>query len=334
MRILGVLLLILNSVLALRAGAVSCEVASVKDRTGQARLYKIQFPDGRRLSVAGHQHTDRSLMWEMLGLPADKNLFPKVRMAIGTNNTKEALSYFEEDREFLRQAVKNEGARFIGVELADKRVGDWMARLRQFQDRALKYSAHSGDSEISLISKARLAAYGAPLAMPLEEPALFLKAPLFGIEDGEAVKDHGLAENALNIVFAQAENEIGQDKEWLEKLHSLPREMLLDHYPVYDPEVPKEEVIKPLLSKWPGKYRKSIHKVLEVFLYNFDLMYVRDNLSTENILKRNESGIIFIGAAHAKPIMLRLREECLKQQRHSEDLTSAIPAAKTVNTHQ
>lgn len=326
MRLLAVFSLIWNFGFAYQAAAVSCEVASVKDKTGQARLYKIQFPDGRKLSVAGHIHTNRNAMWEMMDLPESKNLFENVRTALSDANSRAALIQFEEDREFLRDAIKNDGAEFVGLELSDGRVGEWWKKNRLFQDRLLRHSARTGESDVELISKARLAAYGAPLAMPLEEPALFLKAPLFGFEDDQLIKDHHQVSLPLTQLVVEARGEI-KEREWRNKLDKLGDELQLEHYPLHDPEAPKAEVIKPWLSQWPGKYRQIIRTVLLAYMYNFDVMYERDSYSAENILKKNKSGIVFAGASHAKTLMLRLREACLKQQLRSEDLTSAIPAS-------
>lgn len=326
MRFLFVSPLILHFLLSFEAKAASCEVASVKDQAGQSRLYKIQFPDGRKLSVAGHIHTNRNAMWEMMELPESKNLFENVRTALSDANSRAALIQFEEDRKFLRDAIKNDGAEFIGLELSDGRVGEWWKKNRLFQDRLLRHSARTGESDVDLISKARLAAYGAPLAMPLEEPALFVKAPLYGFEDDQAIKKHHEVSLPLSQLVAEARGEI-KEREWRDKLDRLGETLQLEHYPLHDPEAPKAEIIKPWLSQWPGKYRQIIRDVLLVYMFNFDVMYDRDVYSAENILKKNKSGIVFAGASHAKTLMLRLREACLKQQLQSEDLTSAIPAS-------
>jgi hypothetical protein len=326
MRLLVFSILFLSHLLTSIAWAVPCEIKQLSDHFGNQRIAKIDFPDGRRITLVGQMHTQRSEMWEMLNLPDNENLFSEVRKRVNSSNSLRALPLFEEERKLLYDAVVKEEAKFIGAELSDEGVAEWLPKVREFQDRMLAHSARTGESDIGLISKARLAAYGPVLAMPLERPALFLKARLIGIEDSRAVKLQNEVYKSVRAAEADLLREIGNNKELIARFVQMDRDMQLEHYSHYDPKIPgiNAIIINPLLSKWPGMYRKTVRKWLEAYVDFFATLFIRDELSTKNILAQNQSGIIFIGGAHVRPIMRRLRNACRENLQSSEDVTASI----------
>lgn len=309
------------------AWAAPCEVKQVNDPSGFPRLATIAFPDGRRVTIVGQVHTDRFEMDDMLKLPDNKNLFSEVRKRVDKPNNRYSLALYEEERKLLYDAIVKEDMKFVGIELTEASPGHWLRGLREFQDRMLAYSARTGESDIELISKARLAVYGPALAMPLEQPALFLKARLIGIEDRDAVAVQAEAFEALKKARADLQDEMGSDKKLIAKLSRLDHEMMLKHYSHYDPNTPgiNATIINPALSQWPKKYRQTLRQWLEAYVDFLATLFERDEHSTKNILAQNDSGIIFIGAAHLRPIMRRLKNTCLKDLPR-EDLTSSISA--------
>jgi hypothetical protein len=331
MRLLVFSILFLSHLLASIAWAAPCEIKQLADRFGNPRIAKIEFPDGRRITIVGQRHTNRDEMWEMLNLPDDKNLFSEVRKRVNLSSTRQALPLYDEGRKLLYDAILKEDAKFVGVELSDKRVAVWLRKVRELQDRMIIHSIRTGESDVELISKARLAAYGPVLAMPLEQPTLFLKARLYGIEAPEAVNPQAKAAEQVIKAAEDLARAFGGNKALADQLSQLEDKMLLDYYSHYDPKIPgiNAIIINPLLSEWPVMYRKVVRKWLEAYVEFFATLFARDELSTKNILAQNQSGIVFIGGAHVRPIMRRLKNACLEDLR-SEDVTASISASSQV----
>ncbi len=295
------------------AFAEPCKIVQTEDPRGNPRIAKIEFPDGRKLTLVGQYHGFREDMLKLAQLPIGVDYLDQVRTLVQKPSTQEALVYFREDRAIVRTAIKD-GVEFVGMEMAPTSVTGWRKATLAVRDRLLRVSAQSGHSDPALISSATLALQGAPNALSIEEPGLFRKVKIIGVEDA----DKGNAELAIlpkyNKSYADFYQVIAGDRAAITALSHMDDEMMFKIYPIYDPAKPHIDfqIVEQHVAKTPAKYRAALRRHLYVQMDWFKTLFARDQQTTLNLLAQKKSGIAFMGGAHIVPIMMRLKQACLQ----------------------
>jgi hypothetical protein len=187
--------------------------------------------------------------------------------------------------------------KFVGVEGTLEAVAlnsDYFKDLRsrfygRIRDRSLPPSPDH-DNAILLSS-------GAPTYLSMKEPGMFRGRELTGFESNVASQPYSkaLAE------FDQARDELKSlavgDKKFLKTISETYGEMMA-LYSVYDPKEHDELIIRSATEELPAKYREAGLKWVRAGLKEMTAMKARDRAVVENMISRNDSGVLFIGLWH------------------------------------
>ena len=300
-------ILILALVAQSANAAKTCEIEQSGTPSGDERIFKIKFKDGRKLTVVGQNHGDRDLMFKLLAVPEGKGYFDRIREVLkGSEGT---IKHYQEDVLLLRAAAR-EGARFVGYETAEDVMPQIERFVSQINTRMNQHSVIHREKDPILVNDATLMIMGAPPAMRLLEPSSLRNVSHVAFEEHSLNQGIDAAYDSFAKVKAELLALTGEEHE--DFAADLLQRVQYQFYDVFDPKDPE---FQPRADRWvddyvPEKYKEVARRLIAVSRPIYILNGRRDAWTARQILDRKTSGIHFIGAVHSHKIMLHLAEAC------------------------
>ena len=290
-----------------------CEIKQQPTLSSPNRVASILFPDGRSFTIVGQLHGHRENQFRLDALNESPALFSQVREILNQPEAQSVLLNDREDVDVLKSSIAK-GSKFIGVEMDEKFVSSWRQAVRDLNDRLLRHSISTGESDSTLISNADLFLMGAPFLVQMTEPALFKSVEIRGLEDTVLMSRDHEALTTLSAAFQELNRAANGNKTDLEEFAKLDFKLEMQTYQLYNPSTAAsiQKSFDQLVAKIAKPYKPFLAAYLNAMISYYKTLSARDSLTAERLLATNMSGIHFIGAIHMYPILNRLHDGCIK----------------------
>lgn len=300
-----------------------CQIQSVDAGSISPRTRMVIFPDGRRITVVGHNHGSRSFpdRFSRINMQSVEQLSNQDyihELNLLKADAASAIRDAREEFEFLNDILNTDHRiQFIGAEATDpivkNNIAGYAVMYERFEStlkrRDIKLDPELNDLVIAIISPSYY--------LQIRHPERLKGIEIAGFESAEATQAFSKALAAVDVTRAHLDKLAKADRHFLSEVGST--SLQLDaFYPKYNPEVDHAKIIKNIeIDKVPAPYREATMAWLEARLDEFDARKWRDSAVVEGMVSRGESGILFVGSAHRESIDLLLEKACLAELRFS-----------------
>lgn len=293
-----------------------CEIKQVESKSLSHRSRVLKFPDGRTITVIGHNHGDREYPLELSKLTrsdsaevSNEQFEERVKKLVTSNRV--AVQNANEDLEYLRSVlVKNQEIKFVGYEGTQESADEnlkWMDALhKRYYSQVWKRSLDSTFYNRNAI----LLATGATTYLKLTEPGLFRNRKIVGLESDQASSIYDIALDEFEVAGDELKKLAQGDSAFLEKISDTYSE-LFALYSIYEPVKHDQLVIAAAKKNIPDKYLGAGLKWIRAGLKEMAAMKGRDRAIVQNMISSGESGILFIGWWHLDSVANMVRAKCL-----------------------
>lgn len=311
-----------DSGLALSGKVPACVVRDGAPLSARSRA--ILFPDGRELTVVGHNHGTREIangpiesLKRLSLFRGDVSAFrSEVLKTLADDPT--ASGDAADDVASLRELLKSPNLKLVAVEASAETVATNLksyAQIRRgFLAEISRRRLHDETSNIQAF------AFGADFFLRLSEPALFTRRSFIGVEDanlGHAYESalKTLSQTSARVARATFDPLVAPVVNSF--LNALPT-----RYQSYRPEVDDAAILKEARRLFTASDAAKIDPYLRAQLAVMRAMKARDRHDVDQLLgelldKRlkpsattKSSGVMFIGSSHLDSVMSLLRERC------------------------
>lgn len=272
------LAILIVAMTALSARAELCQIERSGTPSGEVRVAKIRFLDGRILTVIGHDHGDRN--------ESDINKLART------------LKHYREDLTIIRKSLRPKS--FLAWETSQDLVKPQLENL-------IELRKNQSDDVVLLA--------GGPVTyLQMTEPDILKNIEIVGFEDAAlATEDFKQFENAkqkFNVLLAKEKG----NAHFEFMANAYRSSLLYEIYPQYDPANPALDaaIIKLAVSVMPEQHEAEMRAFVEATLKHFKTMFRREALTAQRILLQKKSGILVTGKVHLLPMAARLSKACSK----------------------
>ncbi len=291
--------------------ATNCELQQITTASGDGRVFKVSFPDKRKITVVGHVHGNREIPTEIGRIPLDKFYFRRASAVLSRREVQLTLSHYREDITLLKESLK-EGIGFVGYETLPEGVDPWIELAETTKDRMIGVAARHGKPASFSISDAILLMAGAPGHFLVNEPGLMRGIRQVGMEDREAMNSEGPRVSAMELALKELVRAAQKDKKVLSDIRLTESQIIFDVYPFNDPFSPEFQVafLNSGSEDVPVQYRDLLRAYLSTSLEYMKATRARDLAVARNLMSQKSSGIHFVGLMHAPAIANELLKVC------------------------
>jgi hypothetical protein len=283
-----------------------------------SRARSLIFPDGRELTIVGHNHGNRDLTGgtadsfrvmvskgalTAAGLRADIERQMAVDKAAVTDS-REGYSYLSTYLE------SHTSAKFVAVEASQATVDSNSKEYGKIRGLFLQELARLNLKEAGPFAEAQAYSFGSDFYLKLSQPILFKNRRLIGVEDsalGRAYLDLLPRQARLGRSLAGEQFDPDVAVKMNDFVGSMPA-----RYPTYSPETDDASIIKSARAKFSAGDYAKIEPYIRLQLAVMRAMKMRDRHDAEILVGQNSSGIMFIGSAHLDSLTELLRGTCEK----------------------
>ncbi len=306
-------LLFLTFFYQVASGRENCEVTREVSPAGEARFLSVNFPDGRVVKVVGHNHGNRSIQAKLLALEPGPDMLNELSELLREEDSKQTMRHAREDVEFLRRELKTGKYQFIGEETFAENAGVGVGLGRQLQERLLDHGIRYKIPVSRIIPDVILRATQAFGYLAINEPGLMKNVEIRGFESEDFTRPDGAKVEALGKIFSSLEESGNNDPELKDWLADVNLRIVFEVYPELEGRDP-EEVRGPLKELWKkqtkAQYHTKVEELADAAVEYMISLSRRDGFTGWRINRSGQSGILFVGATHAIPIVQRLLHEC------------------------
>lgn len=303
--------ILLTIALSLSANAYGlCDLKEERRPNGGDINYRIDFPDGRWIIVAGHNHGEREIWKEVYGLPVDApNYLDQVRKILSTY-PRQAREHFREDLLLARRAV-SQNAGFLGVETTPEDVPEFRKLFRNVRSRILHEAGRRGQNGNELLEEMGMVMLGVPMYLANMQPETLGRTEVVGMEGGHFKDQDGPWAERLSEVTKRIAVQASKNPSPL-NLQKVDEHMGMKMYMKFRPGDHSfhSEVETYLKSQFPFSLHQEIENYIDTWMGYWAAIRARDEWVANQLFDRNQSGIHFVGSIHAGAIAHKLREYC------------------------
>ena len=292
-----------------------CEPVAVSDKDVARRATTIPFPDGRLVTVIGHDHGDRRVPAELQNLAkafAENGSVHALELGLNRIPTRnrDGIHDQESNLSFLRRRLKGQhGIQFISKEVDPAMFQNsqlFLIELREDFQRAFKMYSVSPPKQLA---RAQLLAEEASTFYSLNHLSLGLGYTMFGAESKTASEAFSVADKQLNEAYARLLDVVGDHPK-------IKRTLLEGRYEIY---LMAENQLGPLneaelIAKFEKQMPKRLHeagrKWIAAEVKKYEAHEKRDEATAKNLVDRRQSGIHFVGMFHFKSLIQKLQKSC------------------------
>lgn len=300
---------------ALSASAADCEIKPSKLPEVAARSIVIAFPDGREITVVGHNHGARTSAEAVLHL-AERSAQDSSNeeylddLGFQLEQQPDAARDSKADLAFLKKYLaQNPEAKFVGIEgspLTVKNQFSYYERVRAAlskQRGARKLGPRPLDLDVQVF------AYGATSYLKMTDPGVFKGRSVLGYESQSKGDAFQAASDNFQI---EAEKLQSGGRVSLAGLKALQSWIKSSLYYASSPEGEKLDAQKlaTLRKKLSAKDLAASESLIQSRLKVLASMKARDQASIASILEQDGSGVAFVGLAHLKSYGDLLKQAC------------------------
>lgn len=300
-----------------------------------SRLREVLFPDGRRVTIIGHNHGERNFPTALVELIQNKSrsneeFNSQLRKLVSEVGDGQTRVHASEDVKWLRSKLSDieTSIRFVAVE--DSPDQSEMANLygvvrleleRELRRRELMPNAWLQPA-LTIMS-------GAAHYLKMTQPGKFRSVELIGAESPEAiaVEKQKYADLDLSLKTLKAE----ADPEYLNRMSQM-RLALFQLYPKYEAERHDAEAIGYVRVNAPKKNKESATDWVRSELGLLKATQSRDEHVAETLAARKQTGVYFVGAKHLDSVARILNNKCLaessKARALEKDVGRTTPTAR------
>ena len=295
--------------------AGDCEVRASKHPEVANRSVVIAFPDGRELTIVGHNHGVRTAAEVVLQLAGRSPEEASNEDYVGDlefqlEQKPDAARDSKQDLTFLKKYLEqNPHAQFVGLEGTPETVRNQFTYYERVRTALSKQRALRGLKPSPLDVDIQTYAYGAASYLKMIEPGRFKGRSIIGFE-----------EKAAGDVYLKAESAFQQEVERLQSTRTVSQAGLLtlqkwlidvmDEYPTYRAENDDAKILAQLKPRFKSPEWAAAEKFVRSRLSVLKAMKARDESDVSNLLKQEKSGVVFVGRDHLRSFETLLKKAC------------------------
>lgn len=298
------------------ADAQVCKVREIKSSELAGRGFEIDYPNGMNIQVVGHNHGIRQSQHDLRKILIDTQI-PNQRVAELSQSwmndskmVKPALVDFVADVEYLKKYLgSRQGPLTLWAEGSDGATQAIVSELS-------KSHKERGEGASKLMRQ-----YLFSSASPTVFAASVLQlSPQVRVKGIETVTPELDALNRASLLYGRKAEEFGMSSldsvpsGLLAEIQSRTRPLLealeTNDQRIYD-NWDMNQVYQPIdRSTLPPQIKTALkYQALSAF-FEFKGFLKRDQQNVENLLSEGQSSLLFIGAAHVKPMSVLLEKKC------------------------
>lgn len=307
---------------ATAADARRCETKLVGELTtelntdhNQPELH-VSFQDGRHLTLFGHNHGDPEKSLALLRVILRRKNFSDGQLEFSANLYRQdhqvALANFHRELPKIRKLLSDGDIKFIALEQPSVGVENSKTAIRdvfKYGDEAFAGRALNAEVKNSIIEDILLVQYGPVFTLQLLEPEQFRGVEIVGAEDLKQMQDANAEVEELALSYTIAHETFRKNGD-VPAADAFKKE--IDVVGIQDIEL--ADLIKRFDLKLGN--RKTPNAVWIQTLVSVRKMAISTRERNATILKslvdRNESGALFIGAAHITGLQKMFQDYCSK----------------------
>lgn len=275
-------------------------------------LRTVNYPSGKALSVEGHSHGITAEVMSLARLADDSKNNNEIYLlnAIQTVAAlKETLEQYRENVATIKSLIEAGKLNFIALEYGDQ-IMEVMTKYSQiFLPMTRENLGTRGLKESQMIDDAFLIFAGPALYLMQKEPELMKNIKVVAVEDDELMQQSLDMESDGGSRLRLFAKKPGVTKEIGSVVNNLWARVILE----YDLHRYLEDdwVFDELKSKVPVSLVEAAKAPIISALAAAQLLRRRDSKSSQKVLVQEGSGILLIGAAHARSMSNIFRNACL-----------------------
>ena len=292
------------------AQADLCKSKPINEPGLEERSFQIQFSDGRKVTVIGHDHGSTDKLEGVRDLVKNRSTTnsdysSQIRQLVFADPA--TVQHAEADLKYLRKQVNTGAVSYIGVEYPDDEVGPRIARAAQLRkDSAQEYTRR----KIKDLDAGRttLAAYGAVATAKASDDKSFKSIPVVGLEDRSQMSIAGMYQGQFKKDCGSALKTIPKSNPYHAKFVDQLQGLKDNYHEVSS--IGGAQVRKVLADSAPTEYRASVEACLDSAVGYLKKQRERDGTMVSSLLKRDGSGVLFVGQSHLDSLEQLLIEKC------------------------
>ncbi len=308
------------------AAGETCEISQIKNDNVSPRSRQITFPNGRQLIVIGHNHGDRDNVIVLSKLTknqqvANEEFSGQLKKLV--DSSQQSVTHANQDFQFLRTTLEtNKQIQFVAIEGSQEAAESNLQYFNEMHNNLNGQVARRNLPPSPYYRWAVLTASGAVNYLKMTEPQIFGNRKLQGFEADESTKKHAVALAKFDLARDQLKELAKDDSIFLKKITETYGE-LMAIYGIYEPREHDVLLLKESEKQMPPKYKTAGMIWMKAAIEEMQAMKGRDRAVVENMVAKNQSGLLFTGLWHLDSVAQMLKQRCLQE--------SGISIRKDVN---
>lgn len=293
-----------------------CEITQIKNDTVSERSRQIMFPNDRKLIIIGHDHGHKDFPLHLSKLSKNDRILnnefvDQINRLV--NSSTASIRHANQDIQFLQKNLENNSQiKFVAVEGTQTTTDSNFQYFFDLQNRFYNQISRRKLPPSANYRWAMLVAFGATNYLKIIEPSLFRNRKLVGVESNDASEKYKIALDKFDTARDQLKQLAKDDVVFLKLLSETYNELMV-LYGFYDPQQHDAILLREVEKKIPDKYKKAGMIWFQAGLEEMKAMKERDKAVVENMISRNQSGILFIGLWHLDSVANLIKQHCIQE---------------------